>query len=120
MRELKLLITLSELKVSMHELDRVIKNAYTEQGVPDKANKVYVTFFRTSLYMPVRYQQHDENEPFTPLFLQDADKYFIPLFDSLERLQAWAVDQSQALDHVEILGADVIRGAGETAVLFVS
>jgi hypothetical protein len=64
------------------ELDHVIEAAYTKEGAQDKVNKVYVTLFRTLLYMPV-YRQDDVDEPFTPLYMQDEGKYFSPVFDSL-------------------------------------
>ncbi len=99
----------------MSELDTVVAAAYASEGQQEKVNKVYVTLFRTLLYMPV-YTQDDEDEPFSPLYLEDAGKYFIPIFDSLERLQAWTVNEYENLEYAEILGADVIRCIGEAVV----
>ena len=99
----------------MNELDVVIEAAYANEGEQDKVNKVYVTLFRTMLYMPV-YTQENQDEPFTPLYMRDEEKYFIPVFDSLERLQAWAANEYKNLDYAEILGADVIRCVGKEVV----
>jgi len=98
------------------ELDQVIEAAYITEAAQDKFNKVYVTLFRTMLYMPVYRNADDNEEPFTPLHLQNEEQYFIPVFDSLTRLQAWAQHEYQDLDYAEILGADVIRCIGDTAV----
>lgn len=99
----------------MSELDTVIASAYDNEGEQEKVNKVYVTFFRTLLYMPV-YTRDDQDEPFSPLYLQEEQQYFIPVFDSLERLQAWAANEYEDLEYAEILGADVIRCVGEEMV----
>ncbi len=100
----------------MSELDRVIAAAYNNKGAADKVNKVYVTLFRTTLYMPV-YQQDDKDEPFVPLYtIQEGEKYFISVFDALTRLKTWAENEYKDVDYTEMLGADVLRCIGHDRV----
>jgi hypothetical protein len=98
------------------ELDNLLKTAYTTEGSTDSVNKFYVALFRTNLYMPVTLHPEKE-EPFTPLYIKQDEHFFIPVFDSLERLQSWAADQQGAIDHVEITGEAVLRGLGSKVYL---
>lgn len=99
----------------MSELDQLVKKAVDSEGAQADSNKFYTVFFRSTLFMPA-YQQDDVEEPFSPLFLQDGDKYFISVFDSLERLTVWVADEYQDCDYVEIEGSDLIRCSGEQQV----
>ena len=65
--------------------------------------------------MPVKKIENDE-QPFTPLFVQDGEHFFIPVFDTLERLQHW----SDEVEHIQLMGNAVIRGLGEKVVLCVN
>lgn len=95
----------------MTELDTLMAKALESEGNDAEANKFYTALFRTRLFMPATLQD-DEEEPFAPIYLQDGENYFIPAFDQLERLSAWAADEFEKLDYVEIDGADVIRCVG--------
>lgn len=95
----------------MTELDKLAKTAFGSKGAQQDVNKFYSVFFRTRMFMPA-YQQDSEEEPFTPLFLQEDEKFFISIFDSLSRLSTWAGDKYDGLDYVEIDGSDVIRCIG--------
>ena len=99
----------------MSELDKAIKAAYDSEGSQQDVNQVYVILFRVNIFMPA-YRQDDEDEPFTPLYIKDNEKYFIPIFDSLSRLKEWGKNEYDELDYVEILGADIIRGVGDEDV----
>jgi hypothetical protein len=99
----------------MSELDQLIKNSIENDGAQEDTNKFYVTFFRTTLHMPAHLND-DEVEPFSPLYLQDGDNYFIPLFDSVDRLTQWLSKDDQATDYVEIEGSDVVRCVGNEHV----
>lgn len=99
----------------MSELDQLVDAAIVSEGNEAEVNKFYTVFFRTTLYMPA-YAQDDEDEPFRPLFMQDGDKYFISVFDSLERLTTWLADEYDDLSYIEIQGSDVIRCIGEQQV----
>ena len=105
-------------KNEMSALDTLLKTAYDAEGSTDSANKFYVALFRTNLYMPVKINKTDSlEEPFSPLYVQQDEHFFVPIFDSLERLQAWAGAHHEKIDHVEITGEAVIRGLGSKAYL---
>ena len=95
----------------MSELDQVISKAYENEGEQEFSNKVYATFFRSELFMPI-YSQDNKEEPFVPLTLEEEGNYFIPIFDSLLRLEEWIGEEYPDLEYAEIMGNDVIRGIG--------
>lgn len=99
------------------ELDSLLKTAYELEGSTDAVNKFYVRLFRANLYLPVTLHSEKDDEPFTPLHIKQDDHFFIPVFDSLVRLQDWAAEQHEKIDHVEITGEAVIRGLGRKAYL---
>lgn len=99
----------------MTELDQLIETALQNGASQEATNKFYVALFRTVLYMPA-YLQEDEDEPFSPLYLQDNDNYFIPVFDTVECLRAWLTEENNEMEYVEIQGSDIIRCIGEEQV----
>jgi len=103
----------------MTELDQVIANAFASEGKQDDVNKVYLTLLKTSLFLPVEKEQPQtgNDEPFKPLFAKIEDKYFLLIFDTLERLTNWAGDQVEQINSVEISGRDVIAGISDEVYL---
>lgn len=119
--------------MELNNLDFLLKAAYDSEGNLDAVNKFYVTLFRTNLYMPVQLNSsflplsstgHNigedgtkETEPFAPLYIEHDQHYFVPIFDSIERLQTWAGEHHEKIDHVEITGEAVLRGLSNKAYL---
>lgn len=105
----------------MTELDRVIAAAYASEGKQDDVNKVYLTLLSTNLFLPVQKQEtpqtDTDEEPFKPLFAKIENDYFILVFDALDRLQAWAGEQMEHINYVEISGRDVVAGINEQVFL---
>lgn len=107
----------------MTELDQVISAAFASEGKQDDVNKVYLTLLRTLLFLPVQKEgenappKRDEDEPFKPLFAKVDDNYFMLAFDTEERLTAWAGDQIQHINYVEISGRDLIAGINDQVFL---
>jgi hypothetical protein len=109
------------------ELDKVIATAFGSEGKQEDVSKVYLTLLRETLLMPVeKIAAQDvpqseggleEDEPFKPLFAKFDDKYFMLVFDTIERLTAWAGDQFELIDYVEISGRDLVAGINETVFL---
>lgn len=104
----------------MTELDQVIAAAYASEGKQDDVNKVYLTLIRTLLYLPVQKQPENkvlqaDEEPFKPLFAKVDDKYFLLAFDTEDRLIAWAGDQIEHINYVEISGHDLVAGINDQA-----
>lgn len=106
----------------MTELDQVISAAFASEGKQEDVNKVYLTLLRTPLYLPVHkddatVDKDEDAEPFKPLFAKIDNNYFILAFDTLERLQAWAGEQLERINYVEISGNDVIKGISDQVFL---
>jgi len=106
------------------ELDQVIAAAYASEGKKEDVNKVYLALLRSPVFVPVEKVAHDavlnEEEPFRPLFAKVEDNYFMVIFDTLERLTAWADVELGKLDYVELNGKDVVAGIGENVFLCVN
>lgn len=107
----------------MTELDQLIAAAFESEGKQEQVNKVYLSLLNTLLYLPVRKQtevitgERPDDEPFIPLYTKQEDDYFIPIFDTLERLQTWAGEYINEMEYVEIKGWDVVLGVGEKVYL---
>jgi hypothetical protein len=99
----------------MSELETLLQNVYQSEGAEADANKFYVAFFRTTLFMPANLQD-DKDEPFSPLFTEEEGKFFVSVFDTLEGLKTWIEPEYSEIDYVEILGADVLRCIGTEQV----
>jgi hypothetical protein len=108
----------------MTELDQLIAVAYASEGKQDDVNKVYLTMLRSPLVVPVEkipgdkvIDDDNDEEPFKPLFAKMEDNYFMLAFDTVERLTAWAGDQVEMIDYVEISGRDIVAGISDQAFL---
>ena len=107
----------------MTELDQVISAAYASEGKQDDVNKVYLTLLRSQLLLPVQKDLvketpvGEEEEPFKPLFAKVDNDYFMLAFDTLDRLTAWAGDQMDNINYVEISGRDLIAGINDQVFL---
>jgi hypothetical protein len=111
---------ISEKGVYMTELDKVIAAAFASEGKQDDVNKVYLTLLRTPVFLPVQKEpvvQDDNEEPFKPLFAIVDDQYFMLIFDTVERLTAWAGEQIDNINYVEISGRDVVAGINDQVFL---
>lgn len=105
----------------MSELDDAIAAAYASEGKQEDVNKVYLTFFLANLVMPVQKLEEGEQVPggeeFAPLFAKIDENYFLLVFDSVDRLVAWAGDQIDKIGYVEMTGRDVINGINDDVYL---
>jgi hypothetical protein len=95
-------------------LDKALKEAFDNEG--KTANKAYAVLLRSEFYMPVNKIENEE-QPFIPFFLEEDEKIFIPVFDTLERLQSWADNTENTIDFVTLAGSELIRGIGEHITL---
>lgn len=103
----------------MTELDKLIAAAYANEGRQEEVNKVYLTLVRSMLFLPVQKELpgDETEEPFVPLFAKVDDNYFMLVFDTVERLTAWAGEQFDKVGYVEISGRDVIAGINDQVFL---
>ena len=79
------------------ELDKAL--AFV-RGNPDEIHVFYNTFLNSFLYLPTHNTTEQEKEEIAPtgkelrpIFTQHGDTIFLMIFDSLERLSAWAQDE---------------------------
>lgn len=100
----------------MTELDQLIERAYKNEGKQEDVNKVYLRFLQALLFLPVK-KDHQSDEPFSPVFANVDDHYFVQAFDQLERLQNWAGDFFSKMNYVEISGKDLVAGLNEQVYL---
>lgn len=110
----------------MTELDLAISAAFASEGKQEDVNKVYLALLRTPVFVPVEKMavveaggdaETEAGEPFKPLFAKVDEKYFMLIFDSLERLEVWAGEDFATIGYVQISGLDVVRGINEDVFL---
>jgi hypothetical protein len=112
------MLFLIAMTLNMTELDTLIQDAFAQEGRKDITNKFYLLFLRTNLLLPVKKDKNPlSEEPFEPLFANIEGRYYLPVFDTLERLSAWAGEEFAAMQYVDISGHDLILGISEAAFL---
>jgi len=82
-----------------------------EQADIDVVNRFYTVFLRSVLYLPVESLLNDQ-DPFHPLFLREGRNYFVPIFDSEEKLNRWLGDAQGEVRYERMLGHDVVDRLG--------
>ena len=102
----------------MTKLDKLIATAYASNGKQADVNKVYLGLLQTLLLLPVQKEYISApEEPFAPLFAKIEGQHYMLIFDTLERLQAWAGEQIDQINYVEISGHDLIAGIHDSVFL---
>lgn len=78
----------------MTELDKALQKGFEDES---QQNKYYELVLNTSFYIPTMPEETDsegtelrENDSFAPVILESEGKPYMMLFDSEERLTAWA------------------------------
>lgn len=102
----------------MTELDKMIAAAFQSEGKQEDVNKVYLLLLRSSLFIPVKKEKTPESEePFSPLFANIENQYYMLAFDTADRLIAWAGDHLDDVGYVELTGHELITGINEQVCL---
>jgi len=107
----------------MRTIDAYIEDAMRHEGAQEKANAVYLALLRTTFFVPVNKQTRTlqaNDEPFSPLFAKANDKFIMCAFEALEDLQAWAGEQADEMDYVELIGRDIVKGVGAQVLLAIN
>ena len=102
--ELILYVSLIRGSFVLTELDQLISKAFASEGAQEDVNKVYLALLRTKLFVPVgkMFSPKNTEELPKPLFAKLDDKYFMLVFDQLDRLTTWAGDEFSQMDYVAI------------------
>jgi len=96
----------------MTPLDRALDAAMAD---PEAQKIFYNVFLNSEIFVPVQ-EPSNANEAkdlgprpdtFTPLLIASKDKAYLPLFDSLERLQAWA---KGGMKYISLPGYALLEG----------
>ncbi|HXM51000.1 MAG TPA: enhanced serine sensitivity protein SseB C-terminal domain-containing protein [Pyrinomonadaceae bacterium] len=88
-------IGVQESKDKMTPLDKALQAAQSDRS---RTNDFYNLFLATDLYVPTHdaskvesgSRRATEGETFSPVIVTNKGTNFLPIFDTLERLQAWA------------------------------
>lgn len=94
---------MSENDTPASDLDAALAAA---QDSPDRRADFYELFLRSELWVPT-HEGDGEDQGIRPLLVESEGTAFLLLFDSAERLQAWA---QQEVDAVRIQGAALAQG----------
>jgi hypothetical protein len=104
----------------MTKLDQLIEAAFQSEGKQEQVNKVYLSLLNTQLYLPTQKNlelAELEDEPFIPLYTQQDENFFLPVFDTKDRLEIWAGEHFDQMAYVELKGWDIVRGIGDKVYL---
>jgi len=100
------------------ELDELLIKALESEGDTAAVNPFYAAFLRTSLYLPTRKNwQATTEKPFQPLMSDLNGNVFLLVFDTLSRLEIWIGDNHDEINHVEIIGHDLVDALGHHVYL---
>lgn len=100
------------------ELDQAIERAFATEGKQEDVNKVYLALLRANLFVPTSKEKStDPEEPFQPLFAEFEGNYFLPAFDTVERLITWAGEEFGNIEYVELPGIHLITGMSDEVFL---
>ena len=96
----------------MTEIDQALSALELDRRNPDKQSRFYNLFLNTTFYVPTLEDEAEtgatesaEKGPVLPLVIEAEGRDFLMLFDTQERLQAWA--QAEA-DCVEVPGHVIV------------
>jgi hypothetical protein len=100
--------------IEMTELDKALAAAQQDRG---KTDAFYSLFLNTDVLIPTRdvaahgggSRRSQEGESFIPIVVENEGVPFLPIFDRMERLQAWA--QGQEVSYVQMVAHALIRSS---------
>lgn len=98
----------------MTELDKALAAAQQDQA---KGDAFYSLFLNSDVLIPTRdaaapesgSRRSQENESFSPIVVENEGVPFLPIFDRMERLEAWA--QGQEITYVQMPAHALIRSS---------
>lgn len=104
----------------MSPLDQLIENAIKSEGKQEDVNKVYLALLKANLFIPIQKRQEEtapNDDSFSPLFAKIEDNYFMAVFETHERLTAWAGEHYEVIEYIELSGREVIAGINDDVYL---
>ena len=98
----------------MTELDKALAASLKDQA---KSDAFYSLFLNSDVLIPTRdvaaldngIRRSQDGESFTPIVVENEGIPFLPIFDKMERLQAWA--QGQEITYVQMPAHALIRSS---------
>lgn len=94
----------------MNPLDIAIQQAFDAQGNSKEANKAYLEFIKANFIIPIETQSNEDSPEV--LFLEENGQRFLPVFTTVESLDAWAKDIKNDIQLLKLSGVDLLKGIG--------
>jgi SseB protein C-terminal domain/SseB protein N-terminal domain len=98
------------------QVTQLDKSLIAAQQDNSKANDFYNLFLNTDVYIPTQdmpekdtVRRAEEGEKFTPVIIDRGGKKYLPIFDTLERLQVWA---KRPIGYARMPSHALLRGIG--------
>ncbi len=103
----------------MTELEVQLVQALSDDADNAAANKVYLSLFRSELYIPIhkRNQQVNDDADPMPMFIEHDGAFFLLAFDSFDKLQAWAGDYIDEIESYQTIGFHLIGNLRDNVYL---
>lgn len=100
----------------MNSLNHAVSAALEAKGNLKEANKAYLEFIKANFIVPIELTHTDEEEP-KVLFLEEAQKVFLPIFTEMNYLDAWAKDIKHQIKLLKLSGVDLLKGIGDDVII---
>jgi hypothetical protein len=99
----------------MNQLEIAIEQAILTSGNNKEANKAYLEFIKANFIIPI--EKESINDQPVPLYLEDQDQVFLPVFTNQLYFDEWAVEIKDHIQLLKLSGVDLLKGVGEQVTI---
>jgi hypothetical protein len=99
----------------MNQLEIAIQQAILTSGNNKEANKAYLEFIKANFIIPI--EKESINDQPVPLYLEDQDQVFLPVFTNQLYFDEWAVEIKDQIQLLKLSGVDLLKGVGEQVTI---
>ena len=110
-------------------LEQAVEKALHSKGDNVLSNKAYLEFMKANFIIPIEKtndlqpafpQENGEIKPIDEprvLYLEEKNQTFLPVFSSIEYLDAWAIEIRDHIHLLKLSGVDLLKGIGENVTV---
>jgi hypothetical protein len=99
----------------MNQLEIAIQQAILTSGNNKEANKAYLEFIKANFIIPI--EKESINDQPVPLYLEDQDQVFLPVFTNQLYFDEWAAEIKDQIQLLKLSGVDLLKGVGEQVTI---
>ncbi len=100
--------------LNIQTLKEAIIEAYSEPSDGNKTNQVHRLLLTSTLLLPINKALSNSNDDVVPLFLEENERCFLPVFTQKEHLESWAQESIDEISTLSLLGSELIKGVSDS------